>query len=78
MVAPSARAVTIANGTRDCINGSRSNACDCPRLGRKNHNAAADARTRIIPAVASKVLLLDSLADQPPVTLMWRLTLGRL
>ncbi len=69
MVAPSARPVTIANGTSDCINGSRNIGCDCPRLGRKNHSAAADASTRITPAAASKVLS-NALRDQPPVTLM--------
>ena len=56
MVAPSASPVTIASGTSDCISGSRKNGCDCPRLGRKNHNAAADARTSITPAVASKMV----------------------
>ncbi len=55
MVAPSASAMTIASGTSDCMNGSRSKGWGCPRFGKKNHNRAIDATTRITPAVDSNL-----------------------
>ncbi len=55
MVAPSANPLTIAKGTSDCINRSRIKGWGCPRFGKKNHNTAIDATTRITPAVDSKI-----------------------